>query len=128
MNSNNGINWISSIPMEGRKVKRLLKIISTVLILSVSGIISAQIPNWLLANSSYGGDIDSSESIAIDNAGNLYLTGYYSDTFDGEFWLGDNVQLVGLGAFAAKYNVIEDCIWAKPQGWYQYSWPVYYRR
>lgn len=79
--------------------------------------VHAQGINWLWATGSYGGYLNSAESLVIDPSGNSYVTGSYSYASPNySFDLGNGISLVGFGAFIAKYNSAGDCLWAKQLG------------
>ncbi len=74
--------------------------------------------NYLWAKNMGGSDFDETLSLAIDNAGNTYITGYFGDTAD--FDPGpDTANLVSAGSydiFFAKYDSNGNYLWGNSIG------------
>lgn len=62
----------------------------------------------LWANDGGGGTADVGTSVAIDDNGNCYATGYLNNSA-----IFDNIPLLHFGSFVAKYNSTGTIIWAK---------------
>src|SRR5436190_20577711 len=95
-----------------------MKTITLLLILSLQFLnfnSSAQAPNWLWAYNAGGANDDMGISIAIDNSGNSYVTGYFgspSITFG-------STTLTNAGnydIFIVKYSPTGNVLWAKSVG------------
>jgi gliding motility-associated-like protein len=75
------------------------------------------------ANSMAGNSYDACKAIALDDAGNVYATGYFSTTVD--FDAGPGVfNLTSVNAedaYMAKYDVTGKFIWAKSIGDFRYQ-------
>jgi hypothetical protein len=87
------------------------KLYTICFLLLISAYLNAQSPNWLWAKSAGGNAWDKAYSIASDNAGNLYVTGYSSSptiTF-GSVTLINN----GKNMFLVKYDASGNVIWAQ---------------
>lgn len=69
--------------------------------------------NVLWANSAVGNGTQKSNSIAVDNAGNCYIAGYYDNKIF--FTNIDSLEKTGWGynIFVVKYNADGDFVWAK---------------
>lgn len=93
-----------------------MKILPFIFLLLISTIITAQNFEW--ATRAGGNDADDIFDMAIDDAGNIYTTGYFKNT--AHFGEGGNqVSLTSVGGadmFFAKYNSSGDLIWAKRAG------------
>ena len=75
--------------------------------------------SWLKTAAGDGGGIP--YSIAVDKAGNCYITGYYT----GSFLQFDTTTILSKGSydmFIAKYNRYGKLIWAKGAGGPGYDW------
>jgi len=99
-------------------MKTILKIlaISTFAHLHISTLIYAQNYQW--AKSIGGTSVDESYSIALDDTGNVYVTGWFEDTADFNPGPG-TANLISAGLddiFFAKYSSSGDYIWAKSIG------------
>ncbi|NVO02890.1 MAG: SBBP repeat-containing protein [Bacteroidetes bacterium] len=74
--------------------------------------------NYVWANRIGGAGNDNSISIALDNSGNIFITGYFNDTVDFNPSLA-TTNLISAGQsdiFIAKYNGAGNYIWAKSFG------------
>lgn len=78
----------------------------------VSSTLLAQTPNWLWANSAGGGTV---YDVASDNYGNVYATGYYSDSIMSFGTLSIASQGSDEG-FIAKYDPTGNILWAQSFG------------
>jgi len=93
-----------------------MKTTTIIFLLLISNILGAQNFEW--ATRAGGNDDDDVFDNAIDDAGNLYATGYFKNTaYFGEG--GNQVSLTSEGGadiFFAKYNPYGELIWAKRAG------------
>ncbi|MGE0588000.1 MAG: IPT/TIG domain-containing protein [Cyclobacteriaceae bacterium] len=65
------------------------------------------------AKSVGGSDADTGGSIAVDNDGNVYTTGYFRNTADFDPGAGTfNLTATGLGAFISKLDADGNFVWA----------------
>jgi hypothetical protein len=66
---------------------------------------------------------DTGYGIAIDNSGNVYFTGFFSNTVDFDPGSGtvEFAALTNMNSFAGKYDANGDYIWAKQLGGYSSS-------
>ncbi len=101
-----------------------MKKLYTTLVIALLSIHSfAQAPNWAWAKSAGGIDNDQSNSIAIDAAGNTYITGSFASTtitFGGTT-LTNNGSNSTNDVFIAKYDANGNVIWAKSAGGIDYD-------
>ncbi|MFA7024800.1 MAG: SBBP repeat-containing protein [Candidatus Cloacimonadaceae bacterium] len=84
------------------------------LMLMLLGIVAAQTPDWLWAQSAGGTNHDHGYAIAVDSGGNTYVTGW----FDGTVTFG-NTTLNCIGnrdIFVAKLDSAGNWLWAKGAG------------
>jgi hypothetical protein len=87
------------------------KIYATYLLLLIVMATNAQAPSWFWAKSAGGNDWEKALSIASDNSGNLYVTGYFESTtiaFD-----SDTLNTNGVSMFLVKYDASGNVLWAK---------------
>lgn len=78
----------------------------------------AQAPNWIWAKSAYGRS-SSSNSVAIDKFGNIYVAGYFrgdSISFDAFTLINNDTSGNTFDLFLAKYDNSGNIIWAKKAG------------
>ena len=93
------------------------------LLLICTSVVSAQSVKLDWANSMAGDSYDACRAIALDDAGNLYATGFFSTTVD--FDAGPGIfNLVAVNAedaYIAKYDPTGKLIWAKAIGDFRYQ-------
>jgi hypothetical protein len=93
-----------------KKINKIFYV--TYLFILINQCTNAQTPSWLWAKSAGGDSEDKSLSIASDNSGKLYVTGYSSSptiNFDSSIFLTNS----GKNMFLAKYDESGNVIWAK---------------
>ncbi len=74
---------------------------------------SSSMPDW--SSSQYSAKTSRTFRVATDTKGNIYITGYYSDTVS----MGNNITLTSTGGedgYFAKYTSAGECLWAKSIG------------
>jgi|GEM_PF-2172209 len=89
-----------------------LRVIATLLIAGIMSLYAQQ-PDWEWTVSSGGSKSDFGYKLAIDNAGNTYVAGYFYQTtiLGGDTLLADNDEILLL-----KYSVDGDMLWYKSLG------------
>jgi hypothetical protein len=103
-------------------MKRNITLISILIFLSCR-ISSAQIPDWIWANSVGGLSYDETYSIAVDQSGNIYTTGIFFDMFDFDHGPG-TTMLTSAGdydIFISKSDNQGNLIWAQSFGGSDYD-------
>ena len=91
------------------------KIYPIILLLATTISLQAQTPTWLWANSAGGIFSEEATAIAIDAAGNTYITGFYASptcTFGSTSLT--NISFTDI--FIAKYDAAANLVWAKSAG------------
>lgn len=80
--------------------------------------------NWLWAVKAGGPGSDTGTGIAVDTDGNVYVTGYYSDTVS--FGPYNHTSIGGTDYFIAKLNTNGGWLWAQGGGSManDYSWDI----
>lgn len=81
--------------------------------------------NWAWANSAGGLQKVESYAVAIDNAGNSYITGWFEDSLKfGSFYLKASVAGNSFASdiFIAKYDINGNFVWAKKAGGTSYDY------
>jgi len=83
----------------------------------LGGISNAQVPDWLWAKSEGGSNFNLATSIAVDNSGNIYVTGDFESS---TITLGTTVLNNSGGymsdIFLVKYDADGNVLWAKSAG------------
>lgn len=102
-------------------MKRVFAIASFLLICTATALTQSVKLDW--ANSMAGNSYDACKAIALDDAGNVYATGYFSTTVDFDAGPGVfNLSAVNAeDAFMAKYDPTGKLIWAKTIGDFRYQ-------
>jgi len=98
------------------KVKLFLSVILTGLFFSVFEEVHGQSPNWIWANGIGGAGQDWGGSVSIDNSGNSYMSGYFSNTVDfnpGPGTFNMNAPGSTTAAFITKTDSAGNFVWAK---------------
>ena len=102
---------------EGIKVKETLALISVTLLCMLASFGAANGQSWQWAKSAGGVSYDNATTIAADNMGNIYATGYYSS---GSITFGTNtITNTDSGTadvFLVKYTSSGSVVWAKGAG------------
>ena len=84
-----------------------------VLILSISALFSQSI-DWLYANRAGGSYGDAAEAVAIDNQGNIYVTGYFGET---ALFGDDSLTSYGdVDIFVGKIGLEGNWLWVRKAG------------
>jgi hypothetical protein len=84
----------------------------------------AQTPDWLWAKGMGSNNDDQASSIAIDDNGNVYTTGFFSDTVDFDPGSGtfDLISNGGEDIFLLKLDHVGNFVWAKSIGGIGFDW------
>ena len=94
------------------------KIITILVVFALVGLSAmAQAPNWAWAKSAGGGNHETTSSVHSDASGNVYITGYFSDstiTFGSTVLVNDNNGTDDI--FLVKYDASGNVLWAKRAG------------
>ena len=102
-------------------MRRVFAITCLLLICTIAALPQSVKLDW--ANSMAGDSYDACKAIALDDAGNVYATGYFSTTVD--FDAGPGVfnlsSINAEDAFMAKYDPTGKLIWAKVIGDFRYQ-------
>lgn len=100
---------------------RVFAITGLLLFSSFSALPQSAKPDWAISMA--GNSYDACKAIALDDAGNVYATGYFSATVDFDAGPGVfNLSVVNAeDAFLAKYDPAGKLIWAKTIGDFRYQ-------
>lgn len=96
-------------------MKNKITLLIIVMLTQVSISAFAQVPNWLWAKAMGGTSNDHGTSVAVDDSGNVYTTGYFTDTTDFDPGTGVyNLYSTGFwDIFISKLDVNGNFVWAK---------------
>jgi hypothetical protein len=102
------------IKQESMKYKSLLIIMALFSALFYINSVNAQ--SFLFSKRAGGSNIDQANSVAYDNSGNYYITGYFSETamFDTANLVTYNTNTTSI--FISKYDMNGSLIWVKRAG------------
>ena len=102
-------------------MKSVFAIIGLLLFCWLTALPQSAKPDWAISMA--GNSNDACKAIALDNAGNVYATGYFSTTVDFDPGPGVfNLSVVNAeDAFLAKYDPAGKLIWAKTIGDFRYQ-------
>ncbi len=102
-------------------MKRVFAITGLLLFFSLSVLPQSAKPDWAISMA--GNSYDACKAIALDDAGNVYATGYFSTTVDFDAGPGVfNLSVVNAeDAYLAKYDPAGNLVWAKTIGDFRYQ-------
>ena len=102
-------------------MKSVFAIIGLLLFCCLPALPQSAKPDWAISMA--GNSYDACKAIALDNAGNVYATGYFSTTVDFDAGPGVfNLSVVNAeDAYIAKYDPSGRLIWAKTIGDFRYQ-------
>ena len=113
---------LSNIYGETNGPPRMKLTILSLLITLFTSTIFAQNPDWV--KSIGGDDTDGVNAIAVDSAGNIYVTGSFKETvdFDPSSAVSNLTSTGYSDVFLAKYDSIGAFVWAKKMGGFYWDY------
>lgn len=96
-------------------MKKSILLLATLSILCLTGMNSnAQTPNWLWAKAAGGIGYDYAQSVAVDSAGNSYMTGYFNMGIN--FGLDSWLSAGSADIYVVKFDPAGNFLWSKAFG------------